>query len=481
MSISNVVIFGATGDLTRRMLFPSLYSLDRDGLLADGLKIVGTSRSALDDASFRQLARKAVTDRAIVIDDATWARFSDRLHYCNVDVSKSADFQTLATKLESLEGGGSHLFFLSLSPDNYVAVSERLRDAGLNTSGSRIVVEKPIGRNLESCRAINEALCRSFDETRIFRIDHYLGKETVQNILALRFANVLFEPLWNRSFIDHVTITVFETIGVEGRWEYYDNYGALRDMVQNHVLQLLCLIAMEPPSQLQADAVRDEKLKVIRSLRPIRGEEVISRTVRAQYSIGWSGSMLFPGYSEEVGGRVSNTETFVALRAEIGTWRWAGVPFILRTGKRMGKRLTEIRIQFRKLPHSPFEGQVDQEITPNRLTITLQPDEHVSLHLMNKWPGLNSSCMHMIPLALNLSLTDAFHAQQRRIAYEQLLLDALAGNQTLFVRADETEAAWTWIDEIIEGWKKNYAEPEHYQSGSDGPDVFARLLSPVNS
>jgi len=474
--ISNIVLFGATGDLCRRMLIPALYALDRDGHLASELAIVGAARTEVDQAAFSALARQAILDRSILIDDGTWARFSSRLHYCRVDVATAADFESLASLLRSIGPGQNHLFFLSLSPDNFAAVSDRLRDACLNTVGSRIVVEKPIGHDLGNSRQINTALLEAFDETRIYRIDHYLGKEAVQNILALRFANLFFEPLWNRTCIDHVLISVFETVGIEGRAGYYDNYGALRDMIQNHVLQLLCLVAMEPPSKLDADAVRDEKVKVIRSLKPIRGDAVLTHTVRGQYAAGNVEGRPVPGYSDEIGGRLSNTETFVAITAEIETGRWAGVPFILRSGKRMAGRLTEIQIQFRELPHSPFDGLVNQDISANRLTITLQPDEHISLHLMNKTPGLTSA-MRMSPLALNLSLTDAFHAHQKRIAYEKLLFDALSGLQTLFVRADETEAAWGWIDGIIEGWIKHSVKPLAYAAGSDGPQSAQHLFA----
>ncbi len=312
-------------------------------------------------------------------------------------------------------------------------------------------------------------------QSRIFRIDHYLGKETVQNLLALRFANILFEPLWNKTHIDNVQITVFETVGVEGRWGYYDQYGALRDMVQNHILQLLCLVALEPPAKLDPDAVRDEKVKVLRSLKPITGHAVEVKTVRGQYADGNVEGAAVPGYAREAGGRSSDTETFVALEAEIDNWRWAGVPFYLRTGKRMGKRLTEIVIQFRPVPHSVFAGDGHHDLIPNRLTITLQPEERISLALMNKTPGLTSQGMRMNPLSLNLSLDDAFRTHRRRIAYEQLLLDALNGNPTLFVRGDETEAAWKWIDGIIAGWKESRMKPEPYWAGSDGPErAFAR-------
>ena len=467
--IDDIVIFGATGDLARRMLFPSLFSLERDGLLPEGLQIVGASRGDLDDNAFMALVRTSLEERAVPLDEGLWFRFSRRLRYCKVNINEPEDFASLDLKIRRTDRKGAHLFFLSVSPDYYELVCNRLKAAGLNSPGSRIIVEKPIGHDLKSCRSINSALTGAFDEGRIFRIDHYLGKETVQNILALRFANLLFESLWDRSHIEHIKITVFETVGVEGRWSYYDRYGALRDMVQNHVLQLLCLIALEPPAKLDPDAIRDEKVKVLRSLKPILGRDVLEKTVRGQYVAGAVDAVPVPGYAQEAGGTASDTETFVALEAQIENWRWAGVPFILQTGKRMGKRLTEIEVQFRSVPHSLFGDGEESDLAPNRLTITLQPEEHVSLGLVNKTPGLTSDGMKMSPLALNLSLTEAFHSYRRRIAYEQLLLDALAGNQTLFVRDDETEEAWKWIDGIIAGWKLFDMKPEPYDAGSHGP------------
>ncbi|HEY8948408.1 MAG TPA: glucose-6-phosphate dehydrogenase [Rhizomicrobium sp.] len=469
MKATNFVLFGATGDLSRRMLLPSLYYLDRDGLLPDTLTIVGAARSALSHEDFIALTRKAMDERKEAIDEAVWKRFSARLHYSPVDAGAASGFEALGALLEEINPGAEHVFYLSLSPDFYAVVCNGLKEAGLATAGSRIIVEKPIGHDLESCRGINTALLSAFSEERVFRIDHYLGKETVQNLLALRFANILFEPLWNKAHIDHVEITVFETVGVEGRWGYYDDYGALRDMVQNHVLQLLCLVALEPPAKLDPDAVRDEKVKVLRSLKPITGRDVMSRTVRGQYADGTVEGHAVPGYAREAGGKPSDTESFVAVCAEIDNWRWSGVPFYLRTGKRMGKRLTEIVVQFRAVPHSVFGGD-NNDLIANRLTITLQPEEQVSLALMNKTPGLTEQGWHMNPLSLNLSLTDAFSTYRRRIAYEQLLLDALHGNPTLFVRGDETEAAWKWIDGIEDGWKAMRMKPEPYWAGSNGPD-----------
>jgi glucose-6-phosphate 1-dehydrogenase len=335
-----------------------------------------------------------------------------------------------------------------------------------------VIVEKPIGRDLGSCRQINDWLAETFaSENRIFRIDHYLGKEAVQNLIALRFANTFFEPLWNKVSIEQVQITVAETVGVEDRWSYYDEYGAIRDMVQNHLLQLLTLIAMEPPPSLDPDSVRNEKVKVLQSLRPIADNDVALKTVRGQYVSGVSDGRPVPGYVDEAGSHASHTETFVALCANIDNWRWAGVPFYLRTGKRMPVRSSEIVIQFRDVPHSIFAGNA---LLANRLIIRLQPDEEISLVLMNKTPSLEKNGMELKPLALNLSLSNAFERPRRRIAYERLLLEALNNKPTFFVRRDEAETAWTWIDAIIAGWEQQTILPLPYAAGSWGPtEAFA--------
>lgn len=464
-----LVIFGATGDLARRMLLPSLYYLERDGLLDSRVRIIGAARSELDAAKFRSLAHDAIAERKEPTDERAWEAFARRLDYCMIDAQTGTGFDCLAKM-----AGSRSVYYLSLSPQHYGAVCRGLKSAGLAAPQSRIVVEKPVGHDLASCRAINDCLAGAFEERRIFRVDHYLGKETVQNLLALRFANVLFEPLWNRSCIDHVQITVAESIGIEGRWGYYNAYGALRDMVQNHVLQLLCLVAMEPPARLDPDAVRDEKAKVLRSLRPIRGREAAAKTVRGQYSAGKIEGRPVPAYVSETGGGTSSTETFVAIEAEVENWRWDGVPFYLRTGKRLGLRHTEIVIQFLGVPHSAFGAR---DMIPNRLTITLQPQERISLLLMNKTPGLTADGMRLSPLPLDLSLTEAFGAQRRRIAYERLLLDALVGNPTLFVRADEVEAAWKWVDEIAAGWADSGTIPESYAAGTQGPPVADALIA----
>ncbi len=462
----SLVIFGATGDLAARMLFPALYFLELDGLLPDNLRVIGSSRGSMTDAAFATLVRTAVDARAEGrFDAAVWDRLKARLGYSAADAGDPASFEALAAALKNDE---ETVFYLSTSPTLFVPIAKALGGCGAATPTSRIVIEKPIGRDLKSCREINDAIGAVFAERRIFRIDHYLGKEAVQNLLALRFANTLFEPLWNKVSIDHVQITVAETVGVEGRFAYYDHYGAIRDMVQNHVLQLLCLVAMEPPASLDPDSVRNEKVKVLRSLRPIPGPDLSKRTVRGQYARGVADGRSVPGYLEEEGAAPSRTETFVALQANVDNWRWAGVPFYLRTGKRMAERASEIVIQFREVPYSIFAGQ---DLMANRLVIRLQPEEDIALTMMNKTPSLEQAGgMQLMPLSLNLSLSQAFPTQpRRRIAYERLLLEALNDNPTLFVRRDEAEAAWMWIDGVVQGWASHAMAPAPYAAGSWGP------------
>ena len=465
-----IVIFGATGDLAQRMLFPSLYFLDAEGRLPSDLRILGAARSDLATDAFAERVEASVRERAECgLDEAAWARFRARLAYAAVDAGKPETFAALGAAIGKAE---ERLFYLSTSPDLYAGISANLKQAGLINERSRVVVEKPLGHDLESCRAINDALAQAFGEDNVFRIDHYLGKETVQNLIALRFANAFFEPLWNSQTVDHVQITVAETVGLEDRHAYYDAYGALRDMLQNHVLQLLCLVAMEPPASLDPDSVRNEKVKVLHSLRPIEGKDLEKRSVRGQYRRGAAEGQPAPGYVEE-GGR-EETETFVALQVNVDNWRWAGVPFYLRTGKRMALRRTEIVIQFKDVPHSIFGGA---DLLANRLTIRLQPDEDISLQLMNKTPSLEEHGMELKPVALSLSLTDAFKQERprRRIAYERLLLAALNGDPTLFVRRDEAEAAWAWVDGIEAGWKKQGLAPSSYNAGSWGPSAAFAL------
>jgi glucose-6-phosphate 1-dehydrogenase len=464
-----IVLFGGTGDLAQKMLLPSLYFLDADGFLADGFRVVATARAEMTRDQFVAEAKAAIATRADPggLDDKVWGRFEQRLDYVGADATSPEGVAALKI---ALRGATTPIFYLALSPSIYGRVCEALAQAGLVTPQTRIVLEKPIGRDLESSKVINGAVAKVFPEECIFRIDHYLGKETVQNLIALRFANTLFEPLWNNLTIDHVQITVAETEGVGDRWPYYDEYGALRDMVQNHMLQLLCLVAMEPPSDMEPDSVRDEKVKVLRSLRPVTRADVQTVTVRGQYASGVVEGKTAKGYGEERG-QPSDTETFVALRVDIDNWRWAGVPFFLRTGKRLPERRTQIAIQFKPVPHSIFDGPAKDDMVSNRLVMDLQPDEDIELLLMNKAPGLSEGGMRLQSLPLSLSLAKAYSGPnaRRRIAYERLILDVIQGNRTLFVRRDEVERAWEWIDGVAAAWRESGMAPKPYGAGTWGP------------
>ena len=465
-SMDSLVVFGATGDLAARMLLPSLYFLDLDGLLPVDFKIIGTARTPMGREAYVRRVRDDVTARTEGLDEVVWARFEKRLNYCPADVAGPDGLAPLAALL----GGRPSIYYLALSPSLYGAVCAGLEGAGLAGENNRIVLEKPLGRDLATSRAINAEVSRVFDEARVFRIDHYLGKETVQNLIALRFANTLFEPLWNNLAIDHVQITIAETEGVGDRWGYYDEYGALRDMVQNHMIQLLTLVAMEPPADSGADSVRDEKVKVLKSLRPFTGDDAHHLSVRGQYRGGVVGGKSAAAYVDEKGSP-SEVETFVSLRADIDNWRWAGVPFYLRTGKRLPERLTRIVIQFKALPHSIFGAAAREDLIANRLVIDLQPNEDISLLLMNRGPGLIGSRLQALPLSLSLA-----NGGRRRIAYERLLLDILAANPALFVRRDEVELAWTWIDGVAKAWRDLSMTPKSYAAGSWGPTGAFALL-----
>jgi glucose-6-phosphate 1-dehydrogenase len=463
-----LVLFGGAGDLARRMLLPSLYFLDADGFLPEVFRIVAAARSEMSREAFLDMVRADLAGRPEGLDETVWTRFSARLDYVAADAT-TAD--GLAPLTPYVSKAALPIFYLALSPSLYSRVCVALAGAGFATDDSRIVLEKPIGRDLESSRTINIAVGAVFDEERIFRIDHYLGKETVQNLIALRFANTLFEPLWNNLTIDHVQITVAETEGVGERWPYYDEYGALRDMLQNHMLQLLCLVAMEPPADMEPDSVRNEKVKVLRSLRPFTRAEAHKESVRGQYTQGVVGGRAVEAYARERG-QASDTETFVALRADIDNWRWAGVPFFLRTGKRLPERRTQIAIQFKPVPHSIFGGAASEDMVANRLVIDLQPDEDIELLLMNKAPGISrGGGMRLQSLPLSLSLLRSYEGPgaRRRIAYERLLLDVIVGNSTLFVRRDEVEAAWRWIDGVADAWREAGMAPKPYAAGSWGP------------
>jgi glucose-6-phosphate 1-dehydrogenase len=472
----DLVVFGGTGDLSERKLLPALYQRQKAGQFTEPTRIIAASRSALSDEAYREFAGGAI--RAHVgpqdIDDAELARFLARLSYIRVDAKSGEGFDALATALGNgvpENGGAVRLFYLAVAPALFGDITAHLAEHGLAGGDARIVVEKPIGRDRTSARKLNDAVGRVFDENQIFRIDHYLGKETVQNLMVLRFANALYEPLWNSAHIDHVQITVAETVGLEDRLSYYDTAGALRDMVQNHMLQLLCLTAMEPPSSMDADAVRDEKLKILRSLRPIEGAQVQKLTVRGQYRAGASDGGAVKGYTQELG-RDSDTETFVALKAEIANWRWAGVPFYLRTGKRLAARVSEICIQFKPVPHSIF-GDSTGTVMANQLVIRLQPDEGVKQWLMIKDPGPGGMRLRHVPL--DMSFADAF-AVRNPDAYERLIMDVVRGNQTLFMRRDEVEAAWGWIDPIHAAWEENRQPAQGYTAGTWGPSGAIALI-----
>ncbi len=470
-----LILFGGGGDLAMRMLLPSLYFLEHDGLLPEGLKIIGAARSeetADEYIGKVQDAVKAKAEADKAWNEDSWARMKARLDYLAIDATSAESLKRLKAKV----GDGEVTSFLAVSPSLYGRIVTAMKEAGLAERNCRIVLEKPVGRDLKSFLEIDDAVGHAFREDQVFRIDHYLGKETVQNLTALRFGNTIFEPLWNNLTIDHVQITIGETVGVGDRWPYYDEYGALRDMLQNHMLQLLCLVAMEPPSDLDPESLRNEKVKVLRSLRPITPEEAERVTVRGQYVAGVSEGKPAKSYEEERG-QPSDTETFVAIRADIDNWRWAGVPFFMRTGKRLPEKRTEIVIQFKPVPHSIFDND-DGEAPANRMVIELQPEEDISLTVMNKRPGLDKR-MQLQPITMSLSWGvdgKSDTPPRRRIAYERLLLDAMHGDSTLFVRRDEAEQAWKWVDEVADAWAESGQKPDQYVAGTWGPDSADMLM-----
>ena len=469
----DLVVFGATGDLAQRKLLPALFYRDAQGQVPPGARIIGTSRRAMSTEAFRAVALAALEKHVPEAQRSpeNWQRFAGRLSYLTVDAGSDDGWKKLAAALKD-QPERIRVFYLAVGPDLFGPICEKLGKYGLVTPTTRVVIEKPLGKSGASAKALNDAIGQVFAEHQVYRIDHYLGKETVQNLMALRFANALFEPLWNSAHIDHVQITVAETLGVEGRAGYYDTAGAMRDMVQNHMLQLLCLVAMEPPASLAADAVRDEKLKVLKSLKAITGEPVNNATVRGQYRAGAATGAAVPGYLEELGQPSSKTETFVAIKAEIANWRWNGVPFYLRTGKRLPSRESEIVVTFKPIPYSVF-GQEAGAVASNRLVIRLQPGEGVKLWIMIKDPGPGGMRLQHVPL--DMTFADTFNVRNPD-AYERLLMDVVRGSQTLFMRRDEVEAAWAWIDPILEAWSASSEMPKPYTAGTWGPTAAVALI-----
>jgi glucose-6-phosphate 1-dehydrogenase len=486
-----VVIFGAAGDLARRKLFPALFHLYCDGLLHEDFALVGVARDAMTDDAFRRLVYESARDAddpspAGEIDDETWARFAPRLSYVQGDLTASVTYGAIGQRLGDIEAGRDHndgrLFYLAVPPNLYAKAIAHLEQSGvayrINSRSTRpwvrVIIEKPFGRDFQSAKALNRTVRKAFAEHQVYRIDHYLGKETVQNLMVFRFANSIFEPVWNHHHIHHVQITAAETIGVEHRAGYYEDAGVVRDMFQNHLLQLMCLTAMEPPVAFQADAVRDEKIKVLRAIRRFSAGEMHDYSVRGQYGPGTIKGKAVPGYRQEPGVTPdSATPTWAGLRLLVDNWRWHGVPFFLRSGKRMERRVTEIAVQFREPPHLMFQDH-DKTMTPNVIGIRIQPQEGISLAFDIKLPGVG---LRMTAAKMDFSYAEAF-GEAAHSAYETLLLDCMVGDATLFTRGDAVEAAWEVVDPVIEAWADK--DPEHllnYAAGSWGPAIADEFIA----
>ncbi len=479
-----LVIFGATGDLTHRKLVPAVYSLFQEAMLPDRFAVVGFARREKTDEVFREEVRAAISPAQTGVDGQTWTRFANRLYYHRSTFEDLAGFHSLRRRLADLDKAegmpGNYLFYLATQPDFFGPIVDRLREAGLirpetTRPWSRAIVEKPFGRDLMTARELNDRITAAFSEKQIFRIDHYLGKETVQNILVFRFANSIFEPLWNQEYVDHVQISVGETLGVEGRGKYYEKAGALRDIVQNHMMHLLCLVAMESPSALDAASVRDEKVKVLKALRPISSDCAIDYVVRGQYTAGTSHGKQVPGYSDEENVAAdSTTETYAALKVYVDNRRWAGVPFYLRTGKRMPARITEISIHFKRVPRVLFNIRPSAQIPRNVLALRIQPNEGISLRFQVKTPGVASTVR---PFQMDFGYAAAFGKEPPE-AYQRLLLDAALGDPTLFIRRDEVEAAWSFITPVLEGCAaQGHDGIAAYSAGTWGPKEADDLLT----
>jgi len=480
-----LVIFGATGDLTRRKLLPALYRLFVDGFIDPRTSVVGVARRDLSDDAFRAAMREALEEHSRQpVQSRDWERFAAGLRYVPGEFGHRPAYDKLAALLTELDSSraadGRRLFYLATPPSAYTVIIDQLGDAGLSRPGAqgccRVIIEKPFGRDLDSARHLNEVVARSFQEDQVYRIDHYLGKETVQNILVFRLGNGIFEPLWNRRYVDHVQITVSESLGVEGRAAYYDRAGVLRDMFQNHLMQLLCLVAMEPPVAFEADAIRDEKVKVLRAIRLPQSDGSRPTLVRGHYTAGKTDGAAVPGYREgpEVAAD-STTETFLATRLDVENWRWAGVPFFLRSGKRLPRRVTEIALVFKRPPHLFFPGNspTDQLMEPNVMALRIQPDEGISLSFSSKRPGQE---MHLDHVSMDFRYATTFGGSPP-LAYEHLLLDCMEGDSTLFARRDEVELAWGIADALRQGWENDGAAEVHpYEAGTWGPSRAREIL-----
>ena len=473
MSGVDLIIFGATGDLSARKLFPALFQLDAAGLLPDDLGIIAVARQEQTADGFHdELLARMGSARRRSINDTAWQQFAQRLTYLSADFSTLSAFKGLQAELSESR---TSLFYLATPPSLFATICEQLSTDGCLAGSCRIVLEKPIGESLDTSRKVNETLAQFFDEQDIYRIDHYLGKETVQNLLVLRFANRFINSQWDQSCIDHIQITVAEKVGIEGRWAYYDGVGQLRDMVQNHLMQLLCLVAMEPPNSLEAESIRDEKVKIVKALRPIDASSVKDHVVRGQYSQGVIDGESVPGYFDEEGceGHGSDTETFVAIKAHVDNWRWSGVPFYLRTGKRMPDKVTEIIIQYKALPHHIF-GEGDSA-EPNRLIIRLQPNEGIEMTMVSKRQSLRDK-LSLQTHTLNFDFREDGDVDRIPDAYERLFLDAINGDPSLFVGREEIEESWRWCDRLISACEQCGVKVTAYQAGSWGPSKSELLI-----
>jgi len=471
----DLVIFGALGDLSRRKLLISLYRLEKANLIEADTRIIGIDQHEVDSSGFVGIIDKSLQEFLNeTIDEQVWARYSARFSYLKIDLTQLDQYQLLNSVID----GQSRVMvnYFAVAPFLFTNICQGLAKCGVLNEESRMVMEKPIGHDLKSSKDINDAVAEVFKENQVYRIDHYLGKETVLNLLALRFANSIFTTNWNHNTIDHIQITVAEEVGIEGRWDYFDKTGQLRDMLQNHLLQILTFVAMEPPLNLEAQSIHNEKIKVLSSLRPITKENAARKTVRGQYTAGELKGKAVPGYLEEEGANPeSTTESFVALRVDIDNWRWAGVPFYLRTGKRMKYKRTEIVVNFKQLPHNIFKESF-QELPSNKLIIHLQPNEGVEIQVLNKIPGIDEN-IKLQKTKLDLSFSDTFKNSKIFGGYEKLVLEAMRGNPTLFLSREEIEQAWTWIDSIQDAWAHMDAVPAPYPAGTWGPKAADKLIA----